>query len=70
MVIQSSSFLICNVHYLYSWDPVFQPDGYEGTFAELSADIKNKISHRSRALAMLRKYLEVETESIKTYIKR
>lgn len=28
------------------WDPVFQPDGQEGTYAELSKEVKNSISHR------------------------
>lgn len=31
---------------LFSWDPVFQPDGQEGTYAELSKEVKNSISHR------------------------
>lgn len=35
----------------FGYDPLFVPDGYEQTFAELSADVKNKISHRARALA-------------------
>ena len=34
----------------FGYDPVFVPDGYEQTFAELGADIKNKISHRAKAL--------------------
>ena len=35
----------------FGFDPVFVPDGYEQTFAELGASVKNKISHRGRALA-------------------
>lgn len=34
----------------FGYDPLFVPEGYTTTFAELSADIKNKISHRARAL--------------------
>ena len=35
----------------FGYDPLFVPEGYEMTFAELDADIKNQISHRARALA-------------------
>ena len=34
----------------FGYDPVFVPDGYEQTFAELGEDIKNQISHRAKAL--------------------
>ena len=42
----------------FGYDPVFVPDEYEQTFAELPAQVKNKISHRARALEKVRKYLE------------
>jgi inosine triphosphate pyrophosphatase len=41
----------------FGWDPVFQPDGSAQTFAEMDKSEKNKISHRSRALAKLREFL-------------
>ena len=41
----------------FGYDPIFQPGGYTETFAELGADIKNKISHRARAVAKLAEFL-------------
>ena len=41
----------------FGYDPIFRPDGYDKTFAELGADIKNQISHRARATAKLADYL-------------
>ena len=41
----------------FGWDPVFQPDGFDETYAELNKDIKNTISHRYRALDKLREFL-------------
>lgn len=40
----------------FGWDPVFQPDGYDETYAELPKETKNKISHRFRALDKLRNH--------------
>lgn len=37
----------------FGYDVLFQPDGYQMTFAEMAADEKNAISHRSKALAAL-----------------
>ncbi|MBQ8870975.1 MAG: XTP/dITP diphosphatase [Alphaproteobacteria bacterium] len=41
----------------FGFDPVFAPLGYDKTFAELGAEIKNKISHRGRALEKFTEYL-------------
>ena len=41
----------------FGYDPIFRPDGYDKTFAELGNEIKNQISHRARATAKLCAYL-------------
>jgi len=42
----------------FGYDPLFVPDGYDQTFAELSDDVKNRISHRARALMLTRASLD------------
>lgn len=42
----------------FGYDPLFVPEGYDMTFGELGPEIKNSISHRSRALARLRELLD------------
>lgn len=44
----------------FGYDPVFEPEGYSQTFAELGNDIKNTISHRARAVAKLADYLKTK----------
>ncbi|CAI9117895.1 OLC1v1019384C1 [Oldenlandia corymbosa var. corymbosa] len=40
----------------FGWDPIFQPDGYDQTYAEMAKEEKNKISHRSRALSLVKSH--------------
>jgi XTP/dITP diphosphohydrolase len=44
-------------HEGFGYDPIFQPDGYDISFAEMSLDEKNKISHRKRAIQKLVDFL-------------
>jgi XTP/dITP diphosphohydrolase len=41
----------------FGYDPVFIPDGFQKSFGELSSDIKQRISHRARALKAARSFL-------------
>jgi inosine triphosphate pyrophosphatase len=41
----------------FGWDPVFEPDGFDVTYAEMDKETKNSISHRFRALEAFRAYM-------------
>ena len=41
----------------FGYDPLFVPDGFERSFAELAGEVKNEISHRAKALEKLRAHL-------------
>lgn len=44
----------------FGYDPIFQPDGYEQTFGELSQEVKNRISHRAAAYRKALEFVEDE----------
>lgn len=40
----------------FGWDPCFQPNGFQQTYAELPKDVKNSISHRFKAVDAMKNY--------------
>ena len=44
----------------FGWDPVFQPDGFQLTYAEMEKETKNSISHRGKALQKLKQHFNCD----------
>ncbi|WP_407402713.1 RdgB/HAM1 family non-canonical purine NTP pyrophosphatase [Chryseobacterium sp.] len=49
-------------HRGFGYDPIFVPEGYDFTFAEIDPEDKNKMSHRKKALDLFLKYLHSENK--------
>ena len=46
----------------FGWDPIFQPEGFDQTYAELDPAVKNTISHRAGALQALKEHFKQHEE--------
>ncbi|XP_053178176.1 inosine triphosphate pyrophosphatase isoform X2 [Scomber japonicus] len=49
----------------FGWDPCFQPEGYDKTYAELPKEVKNTISHRYKALAAMSEHFSTQNKKRK-----
>ncbi|KAK1290321.1 Inosine triphosphate pyrophosphatase [Acorus calamus] len=54
----------------FGWDPIFQPDGYEQTYAEMPKEEKNKISHRFKALDKVKAYFSAADTALATDVSK
>ncbi len=46
-------------HQGFGYDPIFIPEGYSATFGQLDKSVKNKLSHRAKAINLLTEYLKI-----------
>ncbi len=53
----------------FGYDPIFRPEGYDRSFAELGNEVKNRISHRARAVAKLSEFLKTVSDSSRDSLK-
>ncbi|KAL4125090.1 hypothetical protein PRIC2_008679 [Phytophthora ramorum] len=54
----------------FGWDPVFQPDGFDQTYAEMEKATKNQISHRYKALEALKTHLVKPADNLRATLSR
>jgi inosine triphosphate pyrophosphatase len=54
----------------FGWDPVFEPDEHDKTFAELDKEVKNKISHRFNSLMKVKNYFEEHHDEVEKEINK
>lgn len=47
----------------FGYDPIFIPEGYEVSFADLGSDVKDSISHRGRAMKLAQKFIADELDN-------
>lgn len=47
----------------FGYDPIFQPNGFEVTFAKMELSTKNRISHRGKAISQLVNFLNIQTSN-------